>query len=354
MRFLQQNYDTIRSFLLNGTYAYALYGCYAVTVAPLLSGVLNKGEHTKFIGIFGIIILIAEFFALNFKLKMVRIRAHEKQLLLKQQTGQATLPSIGGLVLFAFFLRLVFRLGIVMTILMALGYEGRYVPSEVIVLFVLFFDLLWFAYIYMKKDIYTDVPDTKREFNEEVKADEDWYKENTASISGINYFRRELISDFILQIYGLILFCSFWEYMNRAAIERLHGEMRENTRVVETLVKIQGFHSQNLYTVDAGTGVAIIMLLFVTAMLGLMPIRIAYWVEDSMTSFTKKERLSMWVIFGIAAIYTCSPFLLEYISMVGFGFQPYSVPEYVQHLVTVSFFFTLLLLQLFWIGKKEQ
>ena len=85
MKVLEQNYETISHYILNGAYAYALYGFYAVTISPLVINVLEKHEPTLFIAILGFVVLIAEFFALNFKLKMVRIRAHEKQRLLKKQ-----------------------------------------------------------------------------------------------------------------------------------------------------------------------------------------------------------------------------------------------------------------------------
>ena len=95
------------------------------------------------------------------------------------------------------------------------------------------------------------------------------------------------------------------------------------------------YNVENLNVINPGTGIGIVLLLFVTVMLGLIPIRIAYWVEDSMTSFTKKEKRVMWSIFSI----------------VGFKAHPNSLPDYVQYLIAASFFITLLLLQLFWIRK---
>jgi hypothetical protein len=141
--------------------------------------------------------------------------------------------------------------------------------------------------------------------------------------------------------------------MNQAAISRLHEEVMTDQNRMKALELISG-KVKDIHEINTGTGIAIILLLFVTVMLGLIPIRIAYWVEDSMTSFSRKERRIMWTIFSIAAIYTCSPFLAEYIAIIGFNAQPNSVPQYIQYLVAASFFLVLLLLQLFWIQKNDR
>jgi hypothetical protein len=208
-----------------------------------------------------------------------------------------------------------------------------------------------FAYIYLKRDIYTDEPINEREFKKEVKEDEKWYDANVKTIVSLPYIKLEMLSDFILQIYALMLFSSFWEFINRAAIQRLHDEVNRDffdhhSKIIK-IIDPANFHT------NTGAGLGILLLLFITVMIGLMPIRIAYWVEDSMTAFTKKETLVMWTIFAIAAIYTCSPFLTEYIAMTKFDAPPHSVPDYVSYIIAISFFLTLLLLQLFWIGRSK-
>jgi hypothetical protein len=354
MSFLKQNYPIIRSFLLNGSYAYALYAIYALTITPFVIEVLEDHKHSWLIAIFGIIMLIAEFFALNFKLKMVRIRTQEKQQLYKQQSGRTTLPSVGPMVFFGLFIRLVFRTGIVMTIMTALGYDcnnrAMSIPGEIAILTVLFLDLIGFAYIYFKTDFYTDPPQTRKEFYKEIKENEDWYKANIEKASSLKYLKLEFLSDFILQIYALMLFSSFWEFMNQTAINELR-QSSPDVNISERVAKAIQNGNITIHHINTTPGIVIFMLLFVTVMLGLMPIRIAYWIEDSLSAFTTKEKRVMWTLFAIAGIYTCSPFLVEYISITLFKFEKNSVPEYVRYLLMISFCLTLLLLQIFWIGK---
>jgi hypothetical protein len=248
-----------------------------------------------------------------------------------------------------------------MAIMTALGFDCNTstmsVPGEIAIISVLIFDIVGFGYIYLKRDIYTDTPYTEKAFKAELKEDQKWYDAAIKSISSLPYIRMEMLSDFILQIYALILFSSFWEFMNRTAISRLHEEMNndflKNYHLIKTLGKVSGA-VENLHAVPIGTGIGIVLLLFVTVMLGLIPIRIAYWVEDSMTSFTKKEKSAMWILFSIAAIYTCSPFLAEYIAIIGFNARPNSLSDYVQYLIAASFFITLLLLQLVWIRNNKK
>lgn len=357
MNFLKQNYTAISHFILNGSYAYALYGVYAVTISPLLIEVMEKHKPTLFIAVFGFVMLIAEFFALNFKLKMVRIRAHEKQLLLKKQTGQSILPSVTPIVLFCFCIRLVFRIGIVMAIMTALGFDCNTstmsVPGEIAIMSALIFDIVGFAYIYLKRDIYTDVPKTEREFKEEIKEDEKWYDLNVKSIASLPYVKLEMLSDFILQIYSLMLFSSFWRFINQEAINRLHNEIIQDffalpPEMIKTIQSSSKLNLANSY-VTTGSGLGIVLLLFVTVMLGLIPLRLAYWAEDSMSAFTKKERKVMWTIFAVVALYTCSPFLAEYVAMTKFDAPPNSVPEWIQYAIATSFFLTLLLLHIVWV-----
>ena len=111
----KQTYYLIQNFLLNGIYSYASFGLYALTIAPLVTSLFKYGEKNYFIGIFGLVIWVAEYFALYFKLKMIRIRSELKRLADEKETGKViSLPEISGFVSVQFFFRLLFRSAIIM------------------------------------------------------------------------------------------------------------------------------------------------------------------------------------------------------------------------------------------------
>jgi hypothetical protein len=337
---LGKAYYIIRDYLLNGAYAYALFGVYAVTISPIVTHFFDYGEKNLFIAIFGFAMLIAEFIALNFKLKMVRLRTEEKRVNYKKVTGIDIIPSVTPLVFLGFFMRLVFQVSIVMVIMNALGYdcdEHKMSPQGVIVILISF--LLGMAgsiYIYFKSGFYTDAPQNKKELQEDIKENEDWYKENIEQASSAKYFRNELAADIILQIYALMLFTSFWYYINQYGI-----------RVLQDLVE------QNATATFVGW--SLFPLLFVTVMVGLMPMRIAYWIEDSLNAFTNKEKFVMWIVFFVVAVYSCSPVFVKFISLFVFHLRNSdSPPEFTKYIVSFSFFLILLLVQLFLVGKIDQ
>jgi hypothetical protein len=338
---LGKTYYIIKNYLLNGVYAYALFGVYAVTISPVITHFLDYRETNWFVAVFGFVMLIAEFIALNFKLKMVRIRTEEKRVNYKKETGIDVIPSVTPFVFLGFFMRLVFQVAIAMVIMTALGYdcnEHKMSPQGVIAILTVFLlEMGGAIYIYFNSDFYTDTPQNKKELSEDIKESEDWYKENIERASSVKYFRMEMASDIILQVYALMLFTSFWQYINEYGIRFLQDLIERNATA-------------------AYAGWSLFPLLIVTVMVALMPMRIAYWVEDSLNAFTKKERFVMWIVFFIVAVYSCSPVLIKFFSIVFFHFQDSndSPPGFIKYMVSFSFFLILLLVELFLVEKTAQ
>ena len=139
---MRANYHIIKNHLLNGVFGYAIFGVYAIAIAPFITQFFDYGEKNIFIGLFGFAMLFAEFFALNFKLKMVRLRSEEKRIAYKKETGIDILPSATPIVFFGLFMRLVFHVAIIMVSMTALGYvatEREMSPEGVIAIMTGFF-----------------------------------------------------------------------------------------------------------------------------------------------------------------------------------------------------------------------
>ena len=156
----------IKNYLLNGVFAYAIFGVYALTLAPAITDFFEFGKKDIFIAVFGFTMLFAEFFALNFKLKMIRARSEEKRILFKNETGIDIVPSTSPIVFFGVFMRIVFHVGIIMVCMTALGYDcsERMMSAEgqTAIMIGIFLDLGALVYLYYKSDFYTDPPQNKK------------------------------------------------------------------------------------------------------------------------------------------------------------------------------------------------
>lgn len=327
---------------MNGVFAYALFGIYALTVAPVVTRFIDFGEKNIFVSIFGFTMLIAEFFALNFKLKMVRLRSEEKRIAYKKETGIDIIPSAGQAVFFGFFMRMVFHVSVIMVCMTALGYEcteeKMSTQGMIVLLIWIFADIGGCLYIYVNSGFYTDPPQNRQDMKDDLKEEDDWDKANLQLASSTSYFRMEIVSDIILQVYALMLFTSFWKYINQTGIEMLHDSLKANESAVEA-------------------GFRLFPMLFAMVILGLLPMRIAYWIEDSMEAFTTKEKLGMGITFFIAAVFTCSPAIFKFITLfiLRFPADTWQAPlGYSGYLISIGLFLILLFAQILLFGKRSE
>ncbi len=337
---MKETYYIIKHYLLNGAYAYALFGLYAILVAPFVSSFIDYGEQSIFISIFGFIMLIAEFFALNFKLKMVRMRVKIKSIAYKKETGIHIMPRVSPFMHFQFFLRLLLRITIVMVSMTALGFactEKEMSNEGVIVLMTVFLlDFCGMAYIFIKSGLFNDRPNNKKEFIQEIKEDEIWYNENFPLMTSKKYFNREIFSDIVLQIYALMLYTSIWKHLNEFGI----GKINESLSSDDTAF-------------SAGFG--LFLMLIIMATIGLIPMRIAYWIEDAADSFTKREKFGTLVMFIIVALFTCTPTIINYVRL--FIIKDRSEAAYLPSegaglLISLTLFIVILVVQILLFGKK--
>jgi len=286
-------------------YAYVIFGIYAFTISPFIITFFEYGEPNVFIGVFGLTMIVLESFAIHYKLKIVRMRAEEKRIEHKSLTGIEVLPSAGKGIMFGLFMRLIFRMGIVMLSLAALGIFSHVNPEStttgLFALIIFFFvDVYAFAQIYIKSGIYTDPPVRKEEWNVMVDNANKWMKENYRLSSSKAQYWKELLSDIVLQIYAVMLFTAFWSYINQLGNDIVKNSILESEPLSVAAMKL-------------------LPMLISMIILGLIPMRIAYWIEDSLMTFSEKEKYNTWMVFCIACMFTCVPAVLGLITAYSYS-----------------------------------
>ncbi|MFL5766015.1 MAG: hypothetical protein ACJ77K_18870 [Bacteroidia bacterium] len=331
---MKQLYPFIRTYILNGASSYALLALYAVTISPLVTGLIEKHDQSKFIGFFGFGMLIAEFFALRYKLKMIRIRTNIKRVQYKKDTGIDIVPSVTPGVYFAFFLRLVFHVGIVMVSMTSLGYacdESAMSPQGIIAICsMLVFEFASLIYLYFYGDFYNEPTENKREIREEIKEEELWNAENAPGSDTDNAYRLEILADIVLQVFACMLFTSFWHYLNQRGIDSVIEVYKDHLNAFEAFLSV-------------------FLLMVISVSILLRPLQIAYWIEDSVQAFTPAEKRKTWYIFLTVAIFVCSPTLFKYIDLyfIGTGnLSEESFPGYMSYIISFAAFAIVMLIQI--------
>jgi hypothetical protein len=282
-----------------GIFVFALFGIYSLTLAPTLTDFLKyRHAGNYFIAFFGFLIYVLEIFAFNFKLHMVRIRAEERRIKLQQITGeQMLIPRAGVMIWIGLFFRMMFRVGIIAISVTALGFpvEGLAVSMSGIGMaagtIAFFLEGALLIYTCMTTNFFNSADDTQREYDEELKKDTEWIVEELKSTDAENNFTKELIADIVLQIYAFMLYTAWWDYVNGYAITMGEQYFASRATAAEAMFKI-------------------LPMLLIMSLLAIIPLRLAYWIEDASTAFTDKEKWKTRRAFLIATAITISPAII--------------------------------------------
>lgn len=274
-----------------------IFGLYGLFISPILSDTIKFEQKNLFIACFGFFMLIIEPIALFIKLKNARIRSALKRKRLKELTGKNYFPQSGKVILYGFFARLVLRVVAVGVCTEALGIhdvKNKENPIAIAILLTfIFLDLCGMAYIYMKTDFFQDLSYTKRGLAINEKAYERWNKTHIPNYNTVKSYWMEVISDLVLQVYAVMLITAFIDYTNAYGL-----------REISNLV------GAGIPPSDAASRM---LLMFAFLLIGaIMPIRIAYWIEDSLMSFTPKEKIGHWVMAAIVIVFLFSPGYIEF------------------------------------------
>lgn len=287
----------IRTNLFNGLNGFMIFGLYGLFISPALSDTIEFEQKNLFVAYFGFFMLLIEPIALFIKLKNARIRSALKRKAFKKRTGINHVPITSKVMLFGFFARIILRTVAVGICTNALGIHDigtqAHPLAVAILLGFIFLDICFMGLIYMKSDFFQEYAHTSKGKFIDEKAYKAWNEKHIPGYHTVKSYWFEVISDMVLQVYAVMLITAFIDYTNAYGLE----EMRK-----KVLVGIAPW--------DAASDM--LMLFFFLLVGAIMPIRIAYWIEDSLTAFTKKERTGQLLLFAVVTIFLFVPGILEY------------------------------------------
>lgn len=274
-------------------FIFSLFGVYSFSIAPLLTDFLKYGEKNYFVGITGLAVYILEAFAFDYKLYMIRFRSELKKLEVQNDEGERHLiPRAGPMLWVGLFFRIAFRVGIIAISVYAFGLKEH---KDVIFFSMLgsfILEAIIFAYTCMKTNLFNQTPTTREEFFLEWKKDGEWLEQQQKTNATKNIFWNELATDIVLHLYAFMLYTAWWDMVNEEGINMVRRNFESGTGI------IFGF-------------IAPMPMLFSMTLLAMMPLRLAYWIEDSAMSFTPKDRRKTRASFFLAALITISPVIIE-------------------------------------------
>lgn len=291
---------SLKDFRPDGFHFNILYALYIVTLAPLISDFINFDHTNVFIALLGIFIYLTEYFAFNYKLRIVRARAIQKNMLHQQKTGEKReLGQPGCMVFYAFIIRMLYRIGFVIVALTAFGADFNEEMSgyvSVIFVSVILFEVFVFCYSLFETRIYSSPPADKTEEEDEKQEEKSWREKYLPLLKKTDSSQREMGADLILFLYACMLTTAYFEPVNAAQNEVIFRWHNEGT---SALAMIAG----------------LLLMFSATWLFALMPMRLAYWVEESLASYTVKEKWRLIGSYAFACLAAVAPSVLYFIKI---------------------------------------
>ncbi len=272
-----------------------LVAAYSLLLAPFIADYIQFGRANIFVALFGVFIYVAEFFAMNYKLKVVRLRAETLRM---QKHAREELPNPGCVIWYAVLMRMLFRIGFIMVALVAFGFDPSAAEQPVMftVMLILFIlcEVFVLGYTWVESGLFRTTPDDKWDEERDQKELETWRKVNLPFKETEETRAKEFRADIVLQLYALMLLTAFWDTINESNKEYI-------------------IRSFNTHETALFTGIMLFVIFLVMAFFALIPLRMAYWIEESVSIYTSKERWRLRGSLLIAALMVFEPSIKAFV-----------------------------------------
>ena len=284
------------SFLLskdirpNGYYFNILFILYYLFLAPLINKFILFGEKNFFVAFMGIAVYITEFFAFDFKIKMIRLRGYSEALRLKKETGkEISMSGPGGVLMYAIVIRFLLRIGFMMTSMYALFGNPEvplYTVMTVLLVIVVLLEVGICAYTFSQSGLVENI-------SSEDSGNKPWIKKFLPKFDTGEYRQKEFLSDIVLHLYAFMIITAFWNPINESG-----------KNIINATAPLE---DSALYT-----GIILFFIYTVLAFISLPAIRLAYWTEESVMAFTRKDKWKLRGSFILTALVVASPVIQQY------------------------------------------
>ncbi|MBI2258394.1 MAG: hypothetical protein HYU67_05790 [Flavobacteriia bacterium] len=268
-------------------------------ITLFLSNVTLKIQLPTFIIVFlSLILLVGEAWAFIFKLKYVKIREIINNTKKIQSTPYDGRIKPGCMMIYAFLIRMIFRISIGMYSVLILGQgvtNEANTFQKIFIIIIVLAELFNFAYCLFETNLFIisgEEEDTEKEKAEYWEKEKKWRIKNIKIINQISTTKKEVIATIFLLIMAIVCTKLFWDSANNQFIEYI----------------VRTKNDKDSYFVNS---MLVLFSCLVLCFFFLMPIRLAFWVEEKMKADKKSDVFKYRLSLIFAGISVCSPSIIQ-------------------------------------------
>jgi hypothetical protein len=284
--------------VIKGYHLNLMLAIYFFFFAAFLKDSIISGEINYYFGTLGFLIYFLEVKFIKIKTLFVLKRAEKYYLtVIKKHNPDAKQKRIGGFLWYMNFVRFLFRIGIIVISghLFGLDEYGKdngmgWIGGLVLGVFIIYELITLMIFMDLSGAMIIKEEDA---IKNKKKVNDKWNKMHQNKFW---LLRSEGVSDFVLFIYSGMLFTAFWDIMS-----------------TEMISEVEGFYSNghSIYFALA----AVISLYSLLCFLAVVPIRLAYWIEESLMAYSTKQKLALYASFFLVCLSLCYPPLFRIVEL---------------------------------------
>lgn len=257
-------------------------------------------------GIASIFLYVGEYWAFIYKIKFARLRflyqlSNGNP---KTKIGEGSDP--GCMIFYAFLMRFVFRIALGMVAILGFGGDINKDMNTfqiIMMISITLFEVFNMMYSMFETHVFKlngEYADTEKEVQQYWEKEANWRSKNFPLLENKETVKKEFWAGIILLVMAFVTTHLFWDAMNQEFIDFIVRTKKDKESV----------------------GFAVSMVLiscFVLCLFFLMPVRLAFWLEQKMNADEKPEILRYRLSLVFAGISICSPCLLQLIKSFVFA-----------------------------------
>lgn len=286
----------MKDFRLTGFRFNIFLGLISCFGFPALNPDIPLEDPPWWVAIVGILFYVGEMWAFNYKIHISRARILRG--LTKNTPGMLSVDTRtpGCMIFYAFLIRFCLRFAMLMIIGAAMGLTLQDEDPSIWVILLMIFGCLFEIVVFLFSLFWSRVYKTeaKNEREQESENDEEvaWRKKYFPWLDDPKHPMKEMAADIILFIFAVLLTKGFWDTSNADFIDFIRRSSTDGTSAAYVCVSI-------------------IIANIVLCLFFLIPVRLAYWVEESMLVFTGRDRWRYALSMIFAGLMVTAPSWME-------------------------------------------